>query len=158
MPNSDSNDTSKRRYHSGTQHLYKPSFPSLHPFSPVLLPLIITMCLESTLSHFIVECPATCELCAHWLPNHAVSTTLPSCFTRCSCQLTFGQFRHVTEQLPTKGCTSFTMDFGPILWHYRWNLPTWSWAVFRRWMLTAGHQLAPLRLVLTTTFKSLSHI
>ncbi|KAG2180598.1 hypothetical protein INT44_003602 [Umbelopsis vinacea] len=29
------------------------------------------MCLESTLSHFIVECPATCELCAQWLPNHA---------------------------------------------------------------------------------------
>jgi hypothetical protein len=34
------------------------------------------MCLESTLSHFIVECPATCELCTHWLPNHAVSTMM----------------------------------------------------------------------------------
>jgi hypothetical protein len=54
-----------------------PRFLPFTLFSPVLLPLIITMCLESTLSHFIVECPATCELCAHWLPNHAVSTTLP---------------------------------------------------------------------------------
>ncbi|KAH8554099.1 hypothetical protein BGW37DRAFT_517845 [Umbelopsis sp. PMI_123] len=29
------------------------------------------MCFESPLSHFIIECPATCELCAQWLPNHA---------------------------------------------------------------------------------------
>ncbi|KAG2174243.1 hypothetical protein INT43_004264 [Umbelopsis isabellina] len=37
------------------------------------------MCFEATSSSFITQCPATCELCSHWLPNHSVSAffTIP---------------------------------------------------------------------------------
>lgn len=36
------------------------------------------MCLEASSPYFITQCPATCELCSHWLPNHSVSHTCQS--------------------------------------------------------------------------------
>jgi hypothetical protein len=89
MPNSDCNDTSKRsplrsssirmQSSSGTistQPYINPlSSPWFIPLCKFHLIILTLMCLEASSPYFITQCPATCELCSHWLPNHSVSHT-----------------------------------------------------------------------------------
>ncbi|KAJ2956557.1 hypothetical protein NQZ79_g7602 [Umbelopsis isabellina] len=62
----------RKQSSSGTQMCIKTlASPLFNPTSPYTLPTI--MCLEATSPSFITQCPATCELCSQWLPNHSNS-------------------------------------------------------------------------------------
>lgn len=67
----------RKQSSSGTQMCIKTlASPLFNPTSPYTLPII--MCLEATSPSFITQCPATCELCSQWLPNHSVSASFTS--------------------------------------------------------------------------------